>query len=45
MNGELVGGADILLQLHQNGELIEEFNKVGHKSALLNKDSKNNNNQ
>ena len=37
MNGDLVGGADIMLQLHQSGELIEELNKVGHKSALLEK--------
>lgn len=35
MKGELVGGADILLQLHQNGELIEELEKLGHRSALL----------
>lgn len=35
MNGELVGGADIMLQMHQNGELVEELEKVGHKSALL----------
>ena len=40
MNGELVGGADIMLQMHQNGELIEELEKVGHHSALsLNKNS------
>ena len=35
MKGELVGGADILLQLHQNGELIEELEKLGHRSVLL----------
>ena len=35
MDGELVGGADIMLQLHQNGDLITELEKIGHKSALL----------
>ena len=37
LNGELVGGADIILQLHQNGELVEELEKIGHHSALLDK--------
>ncbi|XP_003387482.1 PREDICTED: glutaredoxin-related protein 5, mitochondrial-like [Amphimedon queenslandica] len=37
LNGELVGGADIVLQLHQNGELVEELEKIGHCSALLDK--------
>lgn len=35
INGEFVGGCDILLQMHQNGELIEELKKVGITSALL----------
>ncbi|XP_068221700.1 uncharacterized monothiol glutaredoxin ycf64-like [Palaemon carinicauda] len=35
INGEFVGGCDILLQLHQSGELIEELQKVGITSALL----------
>lgn len=35
INGELLGGADIMLQLHQNGELISELEKIGHQSALL----------
>lgn len=35
MNGEFVGGCDIMLQMHQNGELIEELKKVGIKSALV----------
>ncbi|KAK7086672.1 Glutaredoxin-related protein 5, mitochondrial [Halocaridina rubra] len=35
MSGEFVGGCDILLQMHQNGELIEELQKVGITSALL----------
>ena len=34
MNGELVGGADIMLQLHQSGELISELERIGHQSAL-----------
>jgi glutaredoxin len=35
INGEFVGGCDIMLQMHQNGELIEELKKVGIKSFLL----------
>ncbi|KAG0717517.1 Glutaredoxin-related protein 5, mitochondrial [Chionoecetes opilio] len=35
MNKEFVGGCDILLQMHQNGELIDELKKVGITSALL----------
>ena len=34
MNGELVGGADIMLQMHQSGELISEFERIGHRSLL-----------
>ena len=30
-----MGGCDILLQMHQNGELIDELQKVGITSALL----------
>lgn len=37
INGEFVGGCDILLQMHQNGELIDELKKVGITSALLKK--------
>ncbi len=33
--GEFVGGCDILLQMHQSGELVEELEKIGIKSALL----------
>ena len=33
--GEFVGGCDILLQMHQSGELVEELQKIGIKSALL----------
>ncbi|KAK3855944.1 hypothetical protein Pcinc_037684 [Petrolisthes cinctipes] len=35
INKEFIGGCDILLQLHQSGELIEELQKVGIASALL----------
>ncbi|XP_029902727.1 glutaredoxin-related protein 5, mitochondrial [Myripristis murdjan] len=34
-NGEFLGGCDILLQMHQNGDLVEELKKLGIKSALL----------
>lgn len=35
INGEFVGGCDILLQMHQNGELIDVLLKnAGIKSAL-----------
>ncbi|XP_061896183.1 glutaredoxin-related protein 5, mitochondrial-like [Entelurus aequoreus] len=41
-NGEFVGGCDILLQMHQNGDLVEELKKLGVRSALTDadKDSK-----
>ncbi|XP_022218881.2 glutaredoxin-related protein 5, mitochondrial [Drosophila obscura] len=35
IDGEFVGGCDILLQLHQSGDLIEELKKVGIISELL----------
>ncbi|XP_017311750.1 glutaredoxin-related protein 5, mitochondrial [Ictalurus punctatus] len=34
-NGEFVGGCDILLQMHQSGDLVEELDKLGIRSALL----------
>ena len=34
MNGELMGGADILLQMHESGELVSELEKIGHHSHL-----------
>lgn len=35
ISGEFVGGCDILLQMHQNGELIDTlFKSAGIKSAL-----------
>lgn len=39
MNGEFVGGCDILLQMHQSGDLIEELKKVGIRSALLDQEN------
>lgn len=38
INGEFVGGCDILLEMHRNGELVEELKKVGITSALLQKE-------
>ncbi|KAL0967646.1 hypothetical protein UPYG_G00254970 [Umbra pygmaea] len=35
LNGEFVGGCDILLQMHQSGDLVEELQKLGIRSALL----------
>lgn len=40
IGGEFVGGCDILLQMHKNGELIEELKKVGITSALLEQEEK-----
>jgi len=34
IGGEFVGGCDIMIELHKNGELIEELKKVGIKSDL-----------
>ncbi|KAK2580330.1 hypothetical protein KPH14_001228 [Odynerus spinipes] len=38
INGDFVGGCDILIEMHRNGELIEELKKAGIKSALLEKE-------
>ncbi|XP_017878418.1 glutaredoxin-related protein 5, mitochondrial [Ceratina calcarata] len=35
INGEFVGGCDILLEMHRNGELVSELKKIGITSALL----------
>lgn len=40
INGEFIGGWDILLQMHESGELVEVLEKVGIKSALLDEESK-----
>jgi len=34
IGGEFVGGCDIMIDMHKNGELIEELKKVGIKSDL-----------
>nr|CAI5862544.1 unnamed protein product [Callosobruchus analis] len=38
INGEFIGGCDIMLQMHQSGDLIEELEKAGIKSALSEKE-------
>ncbi|KAH7972073.1 hypothetical protein HPB52_006167 [Rhipicephalus sanguineus] len=35
IDGQFVGGCDIVLQLHQSGELVDELAKVGIKSLLV----------
>ncbi|WAR19133.1 GLRX5-like protein, partial [Mya arenaria] len=37
IGGEFVGGCDVMLEMHKNGDLIEELQKVGIRSALLDK--------
>ncbi|XP_061172836.1 glutaredoxin-related protein 5, mitochondrial-like [Saccostrea echinata] len=37
IDGEFVGGCDLMLEMHKNGELVEELEKVGIRSALLDK--------
>ena len=37
MNGEFIGGCDIMLDMHKNGDLIEELGKVGIRSTVLDK--------
>ncbi|XP_063720093.1 glutaredoxin-related protein 5, mitochondrial-like [Symsagittifera roscoffensis] len=33
--GEFIGGCDVLLQMHQSGDIVEELQKLGIKSKLL----------
>ena len=33
-NGEFIGGCDILLGMHQSGELVDELKKIGIQSKL-----------
>ena len=40
INGEFIGGCDIMLQLHKSGELIDELAKAGIRSALMDDPSK-----
>ncbi|XP_033342402.2 glutaredoxin 5 [Megalopta genalis] len=35
INGEFVGGCDILMEMHSNGDLLVELKKAGITSALL----------
>lgn len=35
IGGEFIGGCDVMLEMHKNGELIEELKKVGIRSVLL----------
>ena len=37
MNGEFIGGCDIMMDMHKNGDLIEELGKVGIRSTVLDK--------
>ena len=34
INGQFVGGCDIILQMHKTGELIDMLKTIGIKSAL-----------
>ncbi|ESN93426.1 hypothetical protein HELRODRAFT_88795 [Helobdella robusta] len=34
INGEFVGGCDIMIEMHQNGQLIKELQKIDIKSLL-----------
>jgi len=34
VNGEFLGGCDIMIELHQKGDLVEELKKAGIMSAL-----------
>ncbi|KAJ8945444.1 hypothetical protein NQ318_009902 [Aromia moschata] len=38
INGDFVGGCDIILQMHQSGDLIEELEKVGIQVLFLDKE-------
>jgi len=42
LNGDFVGGCDIMIEMHQKGELVEELQKIGIRSALLDKPAPNN---
>lgn len=35
IDSEFVGGCDIVLQMHQSGDLVETLQKAGIKSALI----------
>jgi len=35
INGDFVGGCDIMMEMHQKGDLVDELQKIGIRSALL----------
>lgn len=37
IDGDFVGGCDIMIEMHQNGELVEELKKLGIQSTLIDK--------
>ena len=37
IDGEFVGGCDVMLEMHKNGDLIDELQKAGIRSSLLDK--------
>ena len=38
VKGEFVGGCDIMIQMHQNGELVEALRSIGHESTFSTED-------
>jgi len=36
-DGEFVGGCDIMFEMHKSGELVDELQKLGIRSATLDK--------
>ena len=34
IDGQFVGGCDIMIEMHQNGELVQELKKIGIESLL-----------
>lgn len=38
IDGEFIGGCDILLEKHQNGELVQDLRKIGIESKLVEED-------
>ena len=37
VNGEFVGGCDIMLQMHASGDLVKMLDSIGHKSIFTGK--------
>jgi monothiol glutaredoxin len=40
MDGEFIGGCDIMLDMHKSGDLVGELQKIGIESVLEKVDSK-----